>query len=154
MTNDNKGWVWWAGDSDEWLSSGPHATREEAIAEATGECIGEFQDEKDDSKWKLGFHIVEARQDPLRLADWIRADTLLERADEDISDSDRISSEHEEGPWFEATPEQEADLAARVKAACDEWQAAHGLTFKTQTFSATRNREYVVVDHPANEEAA
>ena len=55
-----------------------------------------------------------------------------------------------------ATAEQKADLEARLKRACDEWQAAHGLVFKTYMFTASRKDEYVaaladidagIVDH-------
>ena len=141
------GWKWWAGDSGEWYTSGPHDTRDEAISCATGECRGEFQDGEDGNKWKLGFHVVEARQDPLRLADWIRADSLLEIADEEVGEHDR-AGEYVGGAWFNTTPEQDADLVARIKRACDEWQAAHNLVFSARTFSNSRADEFVVVDHP------
>ena len=113
-------WKWWAGSDEEWMSIGPCDTREEVIADATSERMGEFQDEHD-GEWKLGFHITEARQDPLRIADWIEADRLLERADESLCDSDRVSYEHEDGPWFDVTIEQGKDLEERIKRACDEW---------------------------------
>ncbi|NTG85841.1 hypothetical protein G6L15_06715 [Agrobacterium rhizogenes] len=144
-------WQWWAGDNEEWMSVGPCVSREEAIAAATDECVGEFKD--DDGQWKLSIHVVEARQDPLRLADWIGADRLLEMADDQLCDSDRVSHEYEEGPWFAASTEQEADLAERIKRACDDWQAAHGLMFKSSTFTHTRNKDGVVVPHPNAEEA-
>jgi hypothetical protein len=70
-------WGWWAGSSEEYCTIGPCASRDEVIAEATDEALGEFED--DDGTWKLGFHICEAEQRPLRLAEWIEADRLLER---------------------------------------------------------------------------
>lgn len=140
-------WKWWAGTNEEWMQIGPCDTREQAIAEAQYDASGEFTDDED-GRWKVGFHVVEARQDPLRLADWIGLPNLLERADESLVDSDRVSCEYDDGPWFEATPAQEADLIERIRQACDDWQTAHGLTFKTQTFSDSRNAEYVVVPHP------
>ncbi|NZD50518.1 hypothetical protein [Rhizobium leguminosarum] len=143
-------WQWWAGSNEEWMTVGPCDTREQVIAEATDDRIGE---DLVDGKWILAFHIVEARQDPLRVADWIGADRLLEYAEDNIADSDRVGAENDDGPWFPATDDQEADLIARVKAACDDWQTAHGLKFKSFTFSHTRNGADVVVPHPDPAEA-
>jgi len=139
-------WQWWAGSSEEWCTVGPEDTREAIIQAATNDRLGEFQDEE--GGWNLSFSIVEARQDPLRLSDWIETDRLLERAEDSMADSDRTSSEYDDGPWFCCTPEQEKDLEKRVKRACDEWQAAHSLTFSCATFSHTRNQEHVVVELP------
>lgn len=125
---------------------GPCATRDEAIEDARLDACGEFQDE--DGTWKVGVHVVEARQDPLRLADWIDVERMLECAEDQLAESDRVSYEHDDGPWFEATKEQEADIVKRIERACDEWQAAHGLVFTCRTFSASRNHESVVVPHP------
>ncbi|MDI6835412.1 MAG: hypothetical protein QMD99_06825, partial [Rhizobiaceae bacterium] len=145
-------WQWWAGENEEWCTVGPENSREEIIQAATGDELGEYQD--DGGTWRLSFHIVEARQDPLRLADWIEADELLERAEENFANGDRRADEYDDGPWFECSPEQEKDLAERIKRACDEWQAAHGLVFACSTFSHTRNSEHITVDHPANSKAA
>ncbi|WP_353429219.1 hypothetical protein [Paracoccus denitrificans] len=138
-------WQWYSGRNDENFSFGPCDTREEAIRLAVEDGMCEERSADDPEVWENHIHLVEAQSAPLRLADWIGTDTLLERADEAVADSDRICHEHGDGPWFEATPEQEADLAARLCRACDEWQAAHGLTFTCRTFSATRNAEFVIV---------
>lgn len=139
-------WGWWAGYNEEYCTVGPCDSREEVIAAAQEEAMNEFQDA--DGVWKLSFFICEAEQRPLRLADWIEADRLLERAEEVLSDSDRVGCEGDDGPWFEATVEQEADFRKRIAAACDEWQAAHGLVFTCMTFSNSRNHEHVVCPHP------
>lgn len=144
-------WQWWAGRSEEWFEVGPEATKEAIIQAATNDSLGETDD---DGSWKLSFHIVEARQDPLRIADWLDLDALIERAEDNVADSDRVASENDDGPWFECSPEQEKDLRQRVAQACDEWQAANGLAFKTATFSHTRNSEHVVVDVPIEGPAA
>ena len=141
-------WQWWAGSSEEWCTVGPEDTRAAIIQAATNDSLGEFEHEG--GGWNLGFYIVEARQDPLRLADWIESDRLLERAEDNVADSDRAGSEYDDGPWFKCTPEQEKDLEERIKRACDEWQAAHALIFSCSTFSHARNQEHVVVDHPQN----
>lgn len=148
MTNTEKQpagvWKWWGGVDEEVCTYGPCETKEQVIAEAVADGAGEFQAE--DGTWKVGVHVVEARKDPLRLADWIvDIDDLLERAEDRVSDSDR-SSEYDNPPYFDCTKAQQDDLANRIKAACDDWQTAHGLTFITWTFSATRNHEHVVVE--------
>ncbi len=142
-------WQWWGGVDEEVCIYGPHETRDEVIAEATSDGIGEFQAE--DGTWKISIHVCEARKDSLWLSDWImEIDELLERADEAVSDSDR-ASEHDDPPYFDCKKEHQADLERRIKAACDEWQAANNLFFKTWTFSASRNHEHVVIDLPSRE---
>lgn len=141
-------WQWWAGSNEEWCTVGPEDSRDAIIQAATNDSLGEFENDK--GGWSLGFHIVEARQDPLRLADWIDSDTILERAEDNVADSDRVSTEFEDGPWFECTPEQEKDLEERIKRACDEWQTAHALLFSCSTFSHTRNQEHVVIELPTD----
>jgi len=145
------GWQWWAGDNEEMFSVGPYSSKKEAIAEAIGQCTGEF--EGDDGKWRLGIHVVEARHDPLRLADWIGADRLLERVEEDIFENDTAAEDYV-GPYVNCTPEQEADLVARVRRVCDDWQAENGVVISMITFTATRNADYIVVDHPDMQVAA
>lgn len=141
-------WKWYAGTNEEWFGIGPCNTREEAIEEARQDACGEFQDE--DGTWKVNVHVVEAKNEPLRLADWID-DAPLERAEDIIIDSDRVGAEGDDGPWFEATPEQEKDLLRRLQNACDEWQEYHGIVFTCKTFSASRNQEQVIVSHPADD---
>lgn len=146
------GWKWFSGTNEEYFAHGPFDTREEAIQAAQEDACGEFQD--DDGTWKVGVHLVEARQDPLRLADWIDVQRMMECAEEDLGESDRVCYEFDDDPpYFESTREQQADLERRIKLACDEWQAAHGLTFTVRTFSASRNHDHVVVPHPNNEAA-
>lgn len=145
QTSDT-GWAWWSGTDEEWMSFGPCATREDAIEEARQDACGEFEDV--DGTWRVAVHVVEARQDPLRLANWIDVERMLEHAEDSLGESDRVGSEYDEGPWFEATKEQERDLVDRIMRACDEWQASHGLVFKCSTFSASRNHDHVVVPHP------
>ncbi|RRH72028.1 hypothetical protein [Falsigemmobacter faecalis] len=115
-------WPWhWAPFEDEyWV--GPFDSRELAIEAG--------KQEREDS----GFYVAQAINAPIKLSDWIGADDLIERADESIFDSDRVSSEFDD-IVFTATKAQQQDLAARVKRACDEWQEAHGLSFHASTFA-------------------
>jgi hypothetical protein len=152
MAKIHDDWKWYSGNNEEYFSLGPFDTRQEAIDAAQDDAGGEFQDD-DGSTWKVGVHIVEARKESLRLSQWIDVERMVENADEDVGESDR-SSEYDVPPYFKFTKEQYADLVRRLKAACDEWQSAYGLTFNTHTFSAMRNADYVVVPHPYNEEAS
>ncbi len=129
------GWGWWSGYDGE-NYNGPFASRVEAVASLSGEAG----------------YIVEARQDPVDLASYVDAEDLLERAEDVAYD---LSNENGD-PIFEAKPEQIADLGKRLKAACDAWQVAHGLTFTPYRFTASRNEERIepetapdagVVDH-------
>lgn len=141
-------WQWWAGESeDSMMRIGPCATRDQVISEAVQGGLGEWLDDSQDPprRWNK-FTILEAKQDPLRMADWIDADTLLDRADEAVLDSDRACREYDDGPFFDVTTEQEADLRCRLQRACDEWQIVHGLKFSANTFSASRNHEEICTD--------
>jgi hypothetical protein len=139
-------WQWWAGHSeDDHMRVGPCDTRDQAIKEAIADGFGEYLVDPgaETPVWRNLFIVLEARNDPIRLADWIGAEDALNYADERIADSDRVSFEYDDGAIFIATAAQEADLRERLKRACDEWQEAHDLTFECCTFSHSRNAEAV-----------
>jgi hypothetical protein len=142
-------WKWYAGQNDEWFALGPFDTREELLKQAEGERLGEFLDDADGA-WKLAFHVVEARSDSLRLADYVDAESLLDQAEECLESSDRMT-EVDEGPIFDCSPEERLDLELRIKGACDRWQAVHGMKFHVKSFSHTRNGERVVLSRPIGE---
>lgn len=128
---DQSQWNWYYASSEEGPYTGKFDSRDDAISEAQSDYDG------------AGFWVGEAKNPPLRLADWIGADWILERAGESLFDNDRFCSEFDDGDVFVCSKEQEADLIARLKAACDEWQAAHGLVCTTYTFEQMRNVEFV-----------
>jgi hypothetical protein len=146
----NEGWSWWSGFDEEHFSFGPFSSRDEAIAEAQSDACGEFQDKN--GTWKVGIWLVEARKDPLRLAEYINVERMLECADEAVGESDR-ASEDDDPPYFDITPQQEADLTECIKRVCDAWQTEHKIWPDTYTFSAMRNHEYIVVAHPNDKES-
>lgn len=141
---EERGWQWWAGKSEEWMTVGPCASREQAIEEARQQRIGEQND--DAGNLSLRFVVMEARQDPLRLADWLPNDEMLVFADDNLAGSDRVAAECDQGPWFEVSDDLEAELISRIKRTCDEWQDDHGLDFTTCTFSGTRSLEWLTFD--------
>ena len=136
------GWGWWASADADNYTVGPEPTRQAVIQAAVDDELG--YDDRPENDPRCVFHICEARQDPICLSDWIQANRILERADDNLSGSDRVS-EYDEPPYFDVTREQEADLIRRLKTACDEWQDAHGLVFVMHQFSDSRNEETVTV---------
>ena len=139
-------WGWWYGRNDESGMTGPFETRQIAIDEAVAEgSFVETEDEQDVHR----FHVVHAEKAPLRLADWIDVESIIERANEDVAESDRAAREDDEGPWITPDAAQEADLLARFKAVCDDWQKAHGLVFTTYTFSRQEAGEDLAIPVPA-----
>lgn len=123
--------LWYHTQDPEGIWYGKCATREAAIAEGLNEYGGE------------GFYVTWANNPPIQLSDWIQAYCLLERADDSLSDSDRVCREFDDAAVFEVTPEQDRDLQERIRKACDEWQAAHGLVFTVNTFQGMGTPEYV-----------
>ncbi len=115
-------------DSETW--SGPFETREDAIAEGRAEIL----DDDDEGEYDGVFYVCKTTNPPLRFADWCEADSIVERAEYQVADSDRTGAECDEGPYFQVKPEVEKDLIDRIHRACDEWQQAHGLVFTCRTF--------------------
>lgn len=118
--------------------NGKCTTREEAIAEGRGE----YEDES--------FYVAWATNPPIKLSEWVETDRILERADDELSDSDRVNCDFDDSGIFVATPEQERDLAARIKKACDEWQVAHGLVFTVNTFADMGEPELIKAEREAS----
>ncbi len=131
LREKSAGW-WYAAHEDDEMWQGPHPTREAAIQAARDEAPA----------WD-SFWICQAFTQPLDLANYAGVDCILERAEEAISESERINYEFEEGPFFEVTPEQEKDLEGHLRHAIYLWQAKHGLQFECRTFSAMRDYEEV-----------
>jgi hypothetical protein len=123
-------WQWWAGRTDEWMTVGPCATREDAIAQG----IVDF------GKGEGDFIVLEACQGRLQMD----AYTVLERfVDELADDNDLYSSEHNSPEW-EATPEQQKEATAEMQAFLDSWMDKWRNTFTTpQVFASTRNNETI-----------
>ncbi|SOC11362.1 hypothetical protein SAMN05877809_105267 [Rhodobacter sp. JA431] len=134
-------WHWYAGTDAEAYPIGPCASREEALAAAVGH--DSFEDPSGGTP-VAAIYIVEARTHDLRIADFIATEQMLELVEEAPPNLFHLH-EDDEGPFFDATEAQQADLLARLRQACDDWQNAHGLTFTTHTFAETRNEELVQI---------
>ena len=123
--------LWYHTTDPEGFWHGKCATREDAVADGRSYYDGD------------PFCVAWAVNDPIRLADWIDADRLLERAEDRLADSDRVCGEFDDDIVFRVTPAQERDLEDRIKRVCDEWQAAHNLVFTFNTFSAMGEPEWI-----------
>lgn len=124
-------WHWYHAIHEEGSYSGKCPSREDAISEG----MNDWGDEH-------GFWIAEATNPSVKLFDYIDVHRIVEDAEEAVFEDDRASAEWDD-IVFKVTPDQKADLAARIKAACDEWEAANGLTFTVNTFKDMRNVEYI-----------
>jgi hypothetical protein len=141
MTDETK-WFWWASTDEENYHIGPCNTRDEVIETAINDELG--MDDVD-GRWVSRFWITEAQQHPVMLSEFIDVDRMVECADEDFFDSDLVG-DGQDAPFFKTTMDQDADLIARIKTACDEWQAAHNLVFKPWAFTAQRHGEWITRD--------
>ena len=118
-------WKWYSGSNDEEFCHGPFDTRDEAVDALDG----------------YGGFVIEARKDDLRLSAQFSVEAFFEAAEESVYD---LSNEGD--PIFDASSDQERDLQARVRAAIDAWQDAHGLKFVPWCFAASRNEERIEPD--------
>lgn len=112
---------WYYSPCEEFFT-GPFETRDEAILNG----MASYDD--------VGFCVAQASNPPVKLSDWIPYQEILEYAEASIFDNDRASYEYDGDGIFNVTPSQEKDLKARIKKACDEWQADNGISFSCSTF--------------------
>lgn len=138
-------WHWWASHDGEHFTIGPCASRDDAIAEATFDLLGE------DNDGNLHFTIQEAQDNNVDLSKYFYADDFLGHAAEAMNEDDCGSDEDgRNGPLDAVTPAQTLDLEARVCAAIREWQKDHKLPLRSYWFGATRNTEDVSI--PADQQ--
>ena len=129
-------WRWWAGRDEEYLTVGPCATREEAIAAATDD-IGAGEGD---------FTILEATLPILAMDAGSTIGTFVETIGDDMY---LYSSEHEYPSW-DATKEQMAEATAEMQAFFDQWMDKWRSTFTSpNVFASTRNREVIENSAPA-----
>lgn len=119
-------WQWWAGDNEEWFSSGPHPTREVAIDQGR-DYFGE----------EAILHIVEAA--PQRVT--FSASNLIEA--QYFECDDYFSGEHGD-PDRVGGPDVVKAADAELQSLLDWWASRWQHTFnRPEMFAATRNSEVV-----------
>lgn len=103
-------WFWYYGTDTESLSGGPCDTRDQAIIGGVNDFDG------------APFYIVHATMGaPLRLSDTIDADTV-DRMIECATENDWFDRSDPDGVELKTTPEDVADLVARLRAAVRAWE--------------------------------
>jgi hypothetical protein len=118
-------WEWYVGHTDESYSSGPFATREEAVQVAKEEFEGGY--------------IIEAYKQPLDLPAFFEVDRFLE----DFEDNNYEHGSENGDPLIDISPAQEKELEEMVRQAIKNWQTRNGLVFLPWAFTDTRNEEYI-----------
>lgn len=149
MTSQTE-WAWYASDDAENYTVGPEPNRDAIVSAARDEELGFIEE---NGKPELRFWIVEARKADLRIADFCLPSDLFEHA-EDEADSLDYGGVDQMEEVFTCSQEHQADLKARLRAACEEWQQAHGLSWRSWAFSETRNEETVTIDLTEDESGA
>ena len=132
-------WGWYAGADEESYHCGPEATRHAIIQAATDDEIGLH-----DLNEPQVFHIIEAWQSTVDLADHFDADAWVDEINDNLSDFGGEDGE----PIVDISSVATASLERVVREAIAKWQAESGLRFRVWTFSGTRNAEMITIPAP------
>lgn len=126
-------WKWCHSPDEEGTFSGmDFMSREAALADARTHFDGDEY-----------FYVQEYRQRPIRIADAMDADLILEKALEgELGEAllDYAGNPEDGEINFPVTADQRRDLERRLKAACDAWQAVNAITPPAYCCE-TRNQE-------------
>jgi len=129
-------WGWYASADEENYHCGPEATRDAIIQAATGDEIGLH-----DLAEPQVFHIIEAWQAPVDLADHFDAAAWVDEINDNLSDFGGEDGE----PIVDISTVAKASLERAVREAIAKWQTESGLRFRGWTFSGTRNAEMITI---------
>jgi hypothetical protein len=137
MMNDAKrNWGWYASADQENYSCGPETSRDAIIQAATDDEIGLC-----DLLKPQVFHIVEAWQGDVMLADHFDADAWIEELNDNLSDVGHPDGE----PMIDLTAVALSSLDRAVREAVGKWQSDNNLRFRQWVFGGTRNEETITV---------
>jgi hypothetical protein len=136
---DTPFWGWYASADEENYTCGPEATRDAIIQAATSDEIGLYN--LDDPQV---FHIIEAWQANVDLADHFDAVDWVDGINDDLSDFGGEDGE----PIVDLTAVATSSLERTVRDAITKWQADNNLRFRHWQFSGTRNGEIITIPVP------
>ena len=136
MTHDPQ-WGWYASADEENYYCGPEATRDAIIQAATDDEIGLYE-----ADGIQCFHIIEAWQASVELADHFDAAAFVDGINDDLSDFGGADGV----PVVDMTEVAINSLERVVRAEIAKWQSENNLKFRNWTFSGIRNRETITID--------
>lgn len=130
MSEATPGWAWWAGRDEEWLTVGPCATRDDAVAEAISD-IGEGEGD---------FVVMEAVLHAISFD----AASIIDAAYERWSDDGDLFSLDHDGPEPQGSAEDQKAAETELQTFLDGWTDRWRRTFPTPNmFAASRNCETI-----------
>lgn len=132
-------WGWYASADEENYHCGPEPTRDAIIQAATDDEIGLY-----DLSDPQVFHIIEAWQATVDLADHFDAADWVESLNDNLSDFGGSDGE----PIVDLTAVAMSSLDRTVKEAIAKWQSDNNLRFRNWVFSGTRNGEMITIPAP------
>ena len=138
MTKDPS-WGWYASADEENYHCGPEPTRDAIIQAATDDEIGLY-----DLSDPQVFHIIEAWQATVDLADHFDAADWVESVNDNLSAFGGSDGE----PIVDMTDVAMSSLERTVKEAIAKWQSDNNLRFRNWVFSGTRNGEMITIPAP------
>lgn len=152
-------WKWYAGTDDERFDIGPCDTRDQVIAEALAQRIGEVSEEVSEDVtdpetgvltnrlYRHRFYVLEAvPHGPVELDGYFDAANWFDELENgplaDLGDSDG-------NPMLaDITKAQGADLTDRIQAVIRQWQVDHNITISAWAFAQSAKAEFVDLPAP------
>ena len=132
-------WGWYASADEENYPCGPEPTRDAIIQAATDDEIGLYS-----LSDPQVFHIVEAWQATVDLADHFDAADWVEDINDNLSDFGGSDGE----PIVDLTTVAMSSLDRTVKEAIAKWQADNNMRFRCWAFAGQRNGETITIPAP------
>ncbi|WP_300379574.1 hypothetical protein [Henriciella sp.] len=147
-------WGWYASADEENYTVGPEASREDVIEAAIGDEVG-LGDQNEDGSWNISFHILEARKEPVQMADYFHVGRWVE----DLENGPFYDMSGEACGWNDDSivshikSEQWTELQQVVRAAIAKWQSERDIQIRPWVFTESRNGEDISMVLPADEDA-
>ena len=146
--SDEPNWGWYASADQENYHCGPESTRAAIIQAATADEIGLWIDPATGNTTQ-SFHIIEAYQGPINLADYFDAADLVDATNDSLSEFGNENGD----PIVDLSSVAISSLERTVREAIAKWQVDNNLRLHTWTFMSTRNGEVITLPDCNKDEA-